>query len=33
MVLTLLAGVVTTAVGLILSIVHHIENRPRRVPG
>ena len=33
MVLTLLAGVVTTAAGLILSIVHLIENRPRRVPG
>ncbi len=31
MVLTLLAGVVTTAAGLILGIVHHIENRPRRV--
>jgi len=33
MMLTLLAGVVTTATGLILGNVHIIENRPRRVPG
>ncbi len=31
MVLTLLAGVITTAAGVIFGIVHHIENRPRQV--
>jgi len=33
MMLTLLAGVVTTAAGLFLGTVHIIENRPGRVPG
>jgi hypothetical protein len=33
MMLTLLAGVVTTAAGLILGIVHLIDNRPRRAAG
>jgi len=33
MILTLLAGVVTTAAGLILGIVHLIDNRPRRAAG
>ncbi len=33
MMLTLLAGIVTTAAGLILGIAHLIESRPRRVAG
>ncbi len=33
MMLTLFAGAVTTAAGLILGTVHRIENRPGRMPG
>jgi hypothetical protein len=33
MMVTLLAGIVTTAAGLILGIVHFAEHRPHRAPG